>query len=40
MFALFTDQLNYGSAFLIIALSAATLAYPLIRYIPETREAA
>ena len=40
MFALLADQLNYGSAFLFIALSASTVAYLLIRYIPETRTAA
>jgi sugar phosphate permease len=39
MFALLADQLNYGSAFLFIALSASTVAYLLIRYIPETRTA-
>jgi hypothetical protein len=32
--------LNYGSAFLFIALSATTVSYLLIRYIPETRTTA
>lgn len=39
MFAFIADQLNYGSAFLFITLSATTVAYLLIRYIPETRTA-
>ena len=39
MFALIADQLNYGSAFLFIALSATTVAYLLVRYIPETKAA-
>ncbi len=37
MFAFLADQLNYGSAFLFITLSAVTVSYLLIRYIPETR---
>jgi len=40
MFALIADQLNYGSAFLFTALSATTVAYLMVRYIPETRTAA
>ncbi|HXQ51425.1 MAG TPA: MFS transporter [Stellaceae bacterium] len=37
MFALLADGVNYGSAFLFIAVSAATVAFLLIRFVPETR---
>lgn len=36
-FALLSDQVNYGSAFLYTAASAATVAFLLICYVPETR---
>jgi MFS family permease len=39
MFAFLADQFNYGTAFLFITLSATTVAYLLIRYVPETRTA-
>jgi len=39
LFALLSDQVNYGSAFLYIAASAAAVAFLLIRYVPETRHA-
>jgi MFS family permease len=38
-FAVLADHVNYGTAFLSIALSAAAVAYLLIRYVPETRKA-
>jgi MFS family permease len=37
LFALISDQVNYGSAFLYIAASAAAVAFLLIRCVPETR---
>jgi MFS family permease len=37
IFALLADQVNYGSSFLFTAASAATVAFLLIRYVPETR---
>jgi MFS family permease len=37
VFALLADQVDYGSAFLFTAASAAVVAYLLIRYVPETR---
>jgi MFS family permease len=37
VFALLADHLNYGSAFLFIAASAAAVAFLLIRYVPETK---
>jgi MFS family permease len=40
MFAILADTLGYASAFLFISLSAAVVAFLLIRYIPETRERA
>jgi MFS family permease len=39
VFAIMADELSYGSAFLFIAASAATVAFLLIRYVPETRTA-
>lgn len=38
-FAILADHVNYGTAFLSIAFSAAAVAYLLIRYVPETRKA-
>ena len=38
MFAVLADMVNYGSSFLFIAASAATVAFLLVRYVPETRE--
>jgi MFS family permease len=40
VFALLADNVNYGSAFLFTAASAATVAFLLIRYVPETRTTA
>ena len=37
IFALLADRINYGSAFVFIAVSAAVVALLLIRYVPETR---
>jgi len=37
VFALLADEVNYGSAFLFVAASAAAVAFLLIRYVPETR---
>jgi MFS family permease len=37
MFAVLAEQLNYGSSFLFVAASAATVAFLLIFYVPETR---
>jgi MFS family permease len=37
MFAVLATQLNYGSAFLFVAASAAVVAFLLICYVPETR---
>jgi MFS family permease len=39
IFALLADQVNYGSAFLFTSVSAAVVAFLLIRYVPETRTA-
>ena len=39
IFAAIADQINYGSAFVYIAVSAAAVAFLLIRYVPETRHA-
>jgi len=39
IFALLADQVNYGSSFLFTAASAATVAFLLIRHVPETRDA-
>ena len=39
VFAVLADQLNYGSAFLFVALSATAVAFLLVRYVPETRTA-
>jgi MFS family permease len=39
VFAILADELNYGSAFLFTAASAAVVAFLLIRYVPETRTA-
>jgi MFS family permease len=36
LFAVFADQLNYGSSFLFMAASATTVAFLLVRYVPET----
>lgn len=38
-FALLADHIDYGTAFLFIAASAASVAYLLIRHVPETRTA-
>jgi MFS family permease len=40
IFALLAAQVNYGSAFLFTAVSAAVVAFLLIRYVPETGESA
>jgi MFS family permease len=37
VFALLADQVDYGSAFLFTAASAAVVAFLLVRYVPETR---
>jgi MFS family permease len=37
LFAILATQLNYGSAFLFVAASAAVVAFLLIFYVPETR---
>jgi MFS family permease len=37
VFALLAAEVNYASAFLFTALSAAAVAFLLIRYVPETR---
>jgi MFS family permease len=39
IFAVLSDLVNYGTAFLFTAGSAAIVAFLLIRYIPETRKA-
>jgi len=39
VFALLSDHVSYGSAFLFISASAAAVAFLLIRYVPETRVA-
>ena len=39
IFAAIADQINYGSAFVYIAVSAAAVAFLLIGYVPETRTA-
>lgn len=39
IFALIAHHLNYGSAFLFVAASAAVVAFLLIRHVPETRTA-
>jgi len=39
IFALLADQVNYGSSFLFTAGAAAMVAFLLIRYVPETRNA-
>jgi MFS family permease len=39
VFVIIADRVNYGSAFLFPAISAAAVAFLLIRYVPETREA-
>lgn len=39
VFAVLADQVNYGSAFLFTAASAAVVAFLLIRFVPETRTA-
>jgi len=39
IFAVLADEVNYGTAFLFTAVSAAVVAFLLIRYIPETRTA-
>ncbi len=37
IFAILADQVSYGAAFLFMAVSAAVVAFLLIRYVPETR---
>ena len=37
IFAVLADEVNYGAAFLFTAVSAAVVAFLLVRYIPETR---
>jgi MFS family permease len=37
IFALLSDHVSYGSAFLFISVCAASVAFLLIRYIPETK---
>jgi sugar phosphate permease len=37
IFALLSDHVSYGSAFLFVAASAAGVAFLLIRHIPETK---
>lgn len=39
LFAVLAAQVNYGSAFLFVAVSAAAVAFLLLRYVPETRSA-
>jgi MFS family permease len=39
VFAILAAEVNYGSAFLFVAASAASVAFLLIRYVPETRVA-
>jgi len=39
LFAVLAQGLNYGTAFLFIAASAASVAFLLIRHVPETRTA-
>ncbi|GAA4336652.1 MFS transporter [Pigmentiphaga soli] len=36
LFAVLADHVDYGSAFLFVALSSVVVAYLLVRYIPET----
>jgi MFS family permease len=38
IFALLSDHVSYGSAFLFVAASAACVAFLLVRYVPETRK--
>ena len=38
VFALLASQVDYGSAFLFTAASAAAVAFLLVRYVPETRK--
>lgn len=38
VFAIVADYVDYGSAFLFMTVSAAVVAFLLIRYIPETRK--
>ena len=40
IFAFLADQLDYGSSFVFTAVSAAVVAFLLIRHVPETRTAA
>lgn len=40
LFALLSDHVSYGSAFLFVAACAASVAFLLIRYVPETRAGA
>jgi len=37
IFAILADQVNYGTSFLFVAVSAAAVAFLLICYVPETR---
>ncbi len=37
IFAVLADQVDYGSAFVFTAASAAVVAFLLVRYVPETR---
>lgn len=39
VFAILAGEVNYASSFLFTAAAAATVAYLLIRYVPETRSA-
>lgn len=39
VFAILSDQVSYGSAFVFIAASSAVVAFLLIRFVPETRTA-
>lgn len=39
LFAIIADQINYGSSFIFVSVSAAAVAFLLIRYVPETRSA-
>jgi MFS family permease len=38
IFALMADYLGYGSSFLFTAMTAAAVAFLLVRYVPETRK--
>jgi MFS family permease len=38
VFAILADHLSYGAAFLSVAVSAAAVAFLLVRYVPETRK--